>query len=89
MVRQWQNLFYDGRYSSTELADNPDFVKLAEAYNWQAERVDAPKQVEEAFARMLQAEGPYLIDMRIDREQSVFPMVAPGSSLAEAIGAVG
>ena len=89
MVRQWQKLFYDGRYSSTELADNPDFVKLAEAYNWQAERVDAPKQVEEAFARMLQAEGPYLIDMRIDREQSVFPMVAPGSSLAEAIGAVG
>lgn len=89
MVRQWQKLFYDGRYSATELADNPDFVKLAEAYSWQAERVDAPEKVKDAFDRMLKAEGPYLVDMHIDREQSVFPMVAPGSSLAEAIGAVG
>ncbi|MBQ9044017.1 MAG: biosynthetic-type acetolactate synthase large subunit [Eggerthellaceae bacterium] len=89
MVRQWQKLFYDGRYSQTELADNPDFVKLAEAYSWEAERVDKPEQVREAFERMLQANGPYLIDMRIDREQSVFPMVPSGASLAEAIGAVG
>ena len=89
MVHQWQRLFYEGRYSATELADNPDFVKLAEAYSWQAERVDAPEQVEAAFTRMLAAEGPYLIDMRIDRDQSVFPMVPTGASLAEAIGAVG
>lgn len=89
MVRQWQKLFYEGRYSSTELADNPDFVKLADAYSWDAERVSKPEDVRAAFERMLDAEGPYLIDMRIDREQSVFPMVAPGASLAEAIGAVG
>lgn len=89
MVRQWQKLFYEGRYSATELADNPDFVKLAEAYSWSAERVEDPDDVKAAFARMLAAEGPYLIDMRIDREQSVFPMVAPGAGLAEAIGAVG
>ena len=88
MVRQWQRLFYEGRYSATELADNPDFVKLAEAYSWQAERVDGPEQLEGAFDRMLAAEGPYLVDMRIDRDQSVFPMVAPGKGLAEAIGAV-
>ena len=89
MVRQWQKLFYEGRYSATELADNPDFVKLADAYGWRAERVDDPAQVEGAFERMLAATGPYLLDMRIDREQSVFPMVAPGSGLAEAIGAIG
>ncbi len=89
MVRQWQKLFYDGRYSATELEDNPDFVKLAEAYSWKAERVDKPEQVRKAFERMLKADGPYLIDMRIDREQSVFPMVPSGASLAEAIGAVG
>ena len=89
MVRQWQKLFYEGRYSATELEDIPDFVKLAEAYSWSAERVDEPGQVRAAFARMLEADSPYLIDMRIDREQSVFPMVAPGSGLAEAIGAIG
>ncbi len=89
MVRQWQRLFYEGRYSSTELPDNPNFVKLAEAYSWQAERVDKPEQVEEAFKRMLVSKVPYLIDMKIDPNQSVFPMVAPGSGLAEAIGAVG
>lgn len=89
MVRQWQRLFYEGRYSATELSDNPDFVKLAEAYSWQAERVEDPEQVEDALKRMLDAKGPYLIDMRIGRDQSVFPMVAPGSGLAEAIGAVG
>ncbi len=89
MVRQWQRLFYEGRYSATELSDNPDFVKLAEAYSWQAERISAPEQVKDAFERMLAADGPYLIDMVIGRDQSVFPMVAPGSGLAEAIGAVG
>lgn len=89
MVRQWQKLFYEGRYSATELEDNPDFVKLAEAYSWHAERVEKPEEVRAAFERMLDSDVPYLIDMRISREQSVFPMVAPGASLAEAIGAVG
>lgn len=89
MVRQWQKLFYEGRYSATELEDNPDFVKLAEAYSWHAERVEKPEEVRAAFERMLDSDVPYLIDMRIGREQSVFPMVAPGASLAEAIGAVG
>ena len=89
MVRQWQTLFYEGRHCATDLAENPDFVKLAEAYAWQAERVEKPEQVEAAFERMLAADGPYLVDLRIDRDQSVFPMVKPGSGIAEAIGAVG
>ncbi|HAM14547.1 MAG TPA: biosynthetic-type acetolactate synthase large subunit [Eggerthellaceae bacterium] len=88
MVRQWQRLFYDGRYSETELADCPDFVKLAEAYGWGAERVADPSQVGQAFRRMLQAEGPYLVDVRIERDQSVFPMVAPGKGISQSMGAI-
>ena len=88
MVRQWQKLFYGGRYSATELPDCPDFVKLAGAYGWKAERVDEPSQVAGAFDRMLDAEGCYLIDMRISREQNVFPMVAPGEGLAAALTSV-
>lgn len=85
MVRQWQRLFYGGRYSATEIADNPDFVKLAQAYGWEAARVDDPSKVQGALTRMLDAAGPYLLDMRISRDQSVFPMVAPGGTLSQTI----
>ena len=88
MVHQWQRLFYDERYSSTLLDANPDFVKLADAYGWQAERVDKPQDVEAAIARMLAAEGPYLLDVVISRDQNVYPMVAPGRALDEVIGAI-
>ncbi|WP_315898130.1 biosynthetic-type acetolactate synthase large subunit [Berryella wangjianweii] len=88
MVRQWQKLFYHRRYSFTELADNPDFVKLAAAYGWQAERVTDPDEVAAAYERMLAAEGPYLLDLCIPRDQSVFPMVAPGKGLGEVTGAI-
>lgn len=82
MVRQWQKLFYSERYSATELDDNPDYVKLADAYSWKAERVESPDQVEDAFERMLSSDSPYLIDLRIQRDQAVFPMVSPGDALA-------
>ena len=88
MVRQWQKLFYHGRYSATELHDVPDFVKLAEAYGWGAERVERPEDVDAAFARMLSTSGPYLVDLRILRDQSVYPMVAPGEGLSEVIGVI-
>jgi acetolactate synthase-1/2/3 large subunit len=88
MVRQWQKLFYDKRYFATELADTPDFVKLAAAYGWSAERVEHSEQIESAYRRMLSTEGPYLIDMRIPRDQNVFPMVAPGGSATDIIGVV-
>lgn len=88
MVRQWQKLFYHGRFSATELDDVPDFVKLAEAYGWGAERVERPEDVGAAYGRMLSCEGPYLVDLRIPRDQSVFPMVAPGKGLSEVIGAI-
>ncbi len=88
MVHQWQKLFLQERYSATELHDVPDFVKLAQAYSWSAERISKPEEVEGAFERMLSSEGPYLVDMRIPRDQSVFPIVAPGRALTEAVGAI-
>ena len=88
MVRQWQKLFYDRRYSQTELKDNPDFVKLSHAYAWEAEAVSHPSEVRPAFERMLASEGPYLVDLRITRDQSVFPMVAPGTALSEGLGVI-
>ena len=88
MVHQWQKLFYRERYSSTLLDANPDFVKLADAYGWQAERVEDPDQVEAALDRMLAAEGPYLLDVAISREQNVYPMVAPGAALDDVMGAI-
>ena len=88
MVRQWQKLFYRERYSATLLDAVPDFVKLADAYGWRAERVERPEEVVPALERMLAAEGPYLLDVAIDRDQNVYPMVAPGSALPDALGAI-
>ena len=87
MVRQWQKLFYHERFVATELADTPDFVMLAQAYGWKAERVDDAKDVSAAYARMLQEDGPYLLDVRVPRDQNVYPMVAPGEGLTDVIGA--
>lgn len=88
MVHQWQKLFYHKRYSSTLLDAVPDFVKLADAYGWQGERVEEPGKVEEAIERMIAADGPYLLDVAISPEQNVYPMVAPGSALDDQIGAI-
>lgn len=88
MVRQWQKLFYNERYSAVDLADNPDFVKLADAYGWQGACVDDPAKLHDAYAAMLASDQPYLLDVRISREHGVFPMVAPGTALSEVIGVI-
>ena len=88
MVHQWQRLFYHERYSFTELAANPDFVKLADAYGWQAARVSDPAKVDDALDAMLAAEGPYLLVVEIPMNQTVYPMVAPGAALDDIIGAL-
>ena len=88
MVHQWQSLFYDRRFSFTELDANPDFVKLADAYGWQAMRIDQPDQVDDALDTMLAATGPFLLDVVIPMEQTVYPMVAPGAALDDIIGAL-
>ena len=88
MVHQWQRLFYHERFSFTELAPNPDFVKLADAYGWQAARIESPDQVDAALDAMLAADGPYLLDVAIPTDQTVYPMVAPGAPLDDIIGAI-
>ena len=66
----------------------PDFVKLCEAYGWGGELVSDPAQLPAAYQRMLDFDGPYLLDVAISRDQNVFPMVAPGSSLGDVMGAI-
>ena len=88
MVHQWQRLFYHERFSFTELAPNPDFVKLADAYGWQAARIERPEEVDAALDAMLAADGPYLLDVAIPTDQTVYPMVAPGAPLDDIIGAI-
>ncbi len=88
MVHQWQGLFYHERYSETLLPDNPDFVKLCDAYGWGGKRVDKPEELEAAMKWLLDYDGPALLDMRFDRDENVFPMVAPGAPLDDIIGAI-
>ena len=88
MVHQWQKLFYHERYSSTILDPVPDFVKLADAYGWEGERIEEPEEVAPAIARMLASDKPYLLDVAISPDQNVYPMVAPGAALDNVIGAI-
>ncbi len=85
MVRQWQELFYDRRYSYTELPP-VDFVGIAKAYGIEGMRVDSVGQIDEALRTALTYNGPYLLDFRIEREENVFPMVPAGAAISEMIG---
>ncbi|HJF45089.1 thiamine pyrophosphate-dependent enzyme, partial [Thermophilibacter provencensis] len=88
MVHQWQHLFYNDRFSFTELADNPDFVKLADAYGWRARRIERPDEIDAALDEMLASDEPYLLDVMIPAQQTVYPMVAPGAPIDDIIGAL-
>ncbi|RKO66068.1 biosynthetic-type acetolactate synthase large subunit [Desulfofundulus salinus] len=85
MVRQWQELFYNRRYSYSELV-NPDFVKLAEAYGAVGMRVEKPADVRPALEQALATSRPVLIDFIIEREENVLPFVPPGESLDRMLG---
>jgi acetolactate synthase-1/2/3 large subunit len=84
MVRQWQELFYEGRYAATPIL-SPDFVKLAEAYGIPGQRVDKRAGVAEAVAQARATEGAALIEFRVEQEDSVYPMVPAGAALHEMI----
>lgn len=84
MVRQWQTLFYEKRYSNTVLNDAVDFVKLAEAMGAKAFKVTTKEEFEKAFSEALNAGVPVVLDCHIDQDEKVFPMVAPGGAIAEA-----
>lgn len=84
MVRQWQELFYEKRYSYTELTP-VDFVKIAEAYGVPGLRVDRPEDVRPAFETALASDGPFVLDFLIEREENVMPMVPAGAAINEMI----
>ena len=84
MVRQWQNLFYEQRYSATVLNDAVDFVKLAEAMGAVGLRATTRDEFKEAFEKALSLGKPVVIDCQIDCDEKVWPMVAPGAAISEA-----
>ena len=83
MVRQWQQLFFNERYSETTLTDNPDFLVLASAFGIPGQHITRKDQVEAALDTMLSCEGPYLLHVSIDELENVWPLVPPGASNAE------
>jgi len=87
MVRQWQTLFYGKRYSQTILEDRVDYCKVAEGMGCMAIRISKPEEVEPALKKALEADGPVVIDCMIEEDDKVFPMVSPGSDIAQAFDA--
>ncbi len=87
MVRQWQEAFYEERYSSSDTEPGmPDFVKLAEAYGVMGMQISKREELEGAIATMLATDGPVILDVLVSREENCYPMVAPGKSNADMIG---
>ncbi len=84
MVRQWQQLFFDSRYSSTELI-NPNFQIIAEGYGLDHEKITERKDLDEAVAKMVTSKNPYLLEVAIEKEDNVFPMVPTGASVSEVL----
>ncbi len=82
MVRQWQQLFFDKRYASTEMV-NPDFVKIAEGYFLKARRVTERKDLADAVEEMIKSNDPYFLEVVVEKEANVFPMIPTGSSVSE------
>lgn len=82
MVRQWQELFFEKRYSFTEI-QSPDFVALANAYGIKAKRISKSNELDESVSEMLDHKGPFLLEVVVEKEDNVFPMVASGASVSE------
>ncbi len=82
MVRQWQHLFFEKRYASTELV-NPDFVAISKAFNIPARKIVKREDLKGSLIEMIDAPGPYLLEIKVEKKENVFPMVAPGAGVAE------
>lgn len=80
MMRQWQELFFNENYSEVDLSDNPDFVKVAEAFGIPSFRVERADEVDDAIDRMFDQKGPVLLHVLIDPKENVWPLVPPGKS---------
>ena len=84
MVRQWQQLFYDKRYSSVAL-QNPDFLKIAEGFGITGKKIEEVGLLKEAVREMLNYPGPYLLHVIVETEDNVFPMVPSGAGVGEIV----
>ena len=82
MVRQWQQLFFDKRYASTEMI-NPDFVTISKGYNIEAERVNERENLNNAVEKMILSKKPYFLEVCVEKEDNVFPMIPSGSSVSD------
>jgi len=82
MVRQWQQLFFDNRYSSVDM-ENPDFIKLAEAFSIKAQRVEKREELGSALDAMLESPEAYFLEICVEKETNVFPMVPAGAGVAD------
>ena len=88
MVRQWQELFYDGRLSGVNLDTNPDFVKVAEAFGATGLRATKPAEVRPVIDQAINTPGPVFMDFVVDRVENVFPMVPAGVAINKMIGII-
>ncbi|MGO9319236.1 MAG: biosynthetic-type acetolactate synthase large subunit [Solirubrobacteraceae bacterium] len=86
MVRQWQELFWDGKYSHVDMGEFPDFVKLAEAYGVTGMRFTDKNTLVEDMKRAIAVEGPVLVDVRVTREENTYPMIPAGQAAREMVG---
>jgi acetolactate synthase-1/2/3 large subunit len=85
MVKQWQDLFFDKRYASTSIPAQPDFVKLADAYGIKGLRAETPEETAEVLEEALTKKGPYLVDVVVDAEEHVYPMVPAGGAVRDIV----
>lgn len=86
MVRQWQETFYDERYSESKFSTNPDFVKLAESFGVRGVRVDKEEDVVGVLKDIFSYSGPVIVDCRVVKKECVYPMIAPGKGIHEMVG---
>ena len=86
MVRQWQELFWDGRYSSIDMGNTPDWVKLADAFGATGMRVTHKDEVTDAFKTALDTDGPVLVDVVVTREENCYPMIPAGNAARDMVG---
>jgi acetolactate synthase-1/2/3 large subunit len=82
MVRQWQELFFEKRYSFTDIV-NPNFTQIAKGYDIEALKIDQRTELSEALDTMLSSKAAYLLEVVVEQEENVFPMVATGASVSE------
>ena len=82
MVRQWQELFFERRYASTVMT-NPDFVKIAEGYHLDAKRVTKRSELKSAVQEMIASDKAYFLEVKVEKEDNVFPMIPSGASVSD------